>query len=68
MLYACLVYIVSEPIGLNLGLNASTYIISLAVGVAILVFFFVTGNKQMANLAERPDLTQDHLPIGTFSK
>lgn len=68
MLYACLVYIVSEPIGFNLGLNASTYIISLAVGVAILVFFFVTGNKQMANLAERPDLTHEHLPIGTFSK
>lgn len=68
MLYACLVYIVSEPIGFNLGLAAPTYIISLAAGVAILAVFFITGNQQMAKLDERPELTHDHLPIGTFTK
>lgn len=67
MLYACLVYIVSEPIGFNLGLGALTYTISLAAAVAVIVVFFVTGKKQMETLDENPQLTKDHLPIGTFS-
>lgn len=67
MLYAVLVYILSEPIGLNLGLTPVTYIASLIVTIGAIVALAKAGTKQISTLDEHSELVNDHLPIGTFS-
>ena len=67
MLYAVLVYIISEPIGFNLGLTPVTYIVSLVVSVIILWYLTKAGTKQISTLDENSEIINDHLPIGTFS-
>ena len=67
MLYAVLVYIFSEPIGLGFGLGAVSYIGGLIGTIAILVLFWETGKRQKAGLSSGDSILNDHLPIGTFS-
>jgi carbon starvation protein CstA len=67
MLYAVLVYIISEPIGFNLGLTPVTYIVSLVVSVIILWYLTKAGTKLISTLDENSEIVNDHLPIGTFS-
>lgn len=68
MLYACLVYILSEPIGFNLGLTTITYIISLIISLIAIVLLRGTGSKQISLLSKSSAILNDHLPIGTFSQ
>lgn len=67
MLYAVLVYILSEPIGFNLGLTPVTYLVGLVVSVIILWYLTKAGTKQISTLDENSEIVNDHLPIGTFS-
>ncbi|MER2001521.1 MAG: carbon starvation CstA family protein [Carnobacterium inhibens] len=67
MLYACVVYIFSEPIGLGMGLSTLTYILSSILTLGILVLYWETGKKQKRNLDPSDELLNDQLPIGTFA-
>ncbi|MEK4947197.1 carbon starvation CstA family protein [Carnobacterium sp. FSL W8-0810] len=67
MLYACVVYIFSEPIGLGMGLSTLTYILSSILTLGILVIYWETGKKQKRNLDPSDELLNDQLPIGTFA-
>lgn len=67
ILYAVLVYILSEPIGFNMGLVPLTYIVGAALSLVILWVFWESGKKQKENLDSSSPLLNDELPIGTFS-
>ena len=67
MLYACVVYIFSEPIGLGMGLSTLTYILSTILTIGIIVLYWETGKKQKRDLDPSDELLNDQLPIGTFS-
>lgn len=67
MLYAVLVYIMSEPIGFRLGLTPAAYIVSAILSAALLWIFWESGKKQKAQLDPEHALLNDELPIGTFS-
>lgn len=67
MLYACVVYIFSEPIGLGMGLSTLTYILSTILTLGIIVLYWETGKKQKRDLDPSDELLNDQLPIGTFS-
>lgn len=67
MLYAVVVYILSEPIGFAMGLTTGTYIVGMALTLLILTAFFLSGRKQKESLAPDDRLLNDHLPIGTVA-
>ena len=67
MLYAVVVYILSEPIGFRMGLTGMTYIVGVVISVAILILFWTSGKKQKAAVDPDGELINDQLPIGTFS-
>lgn len=67
MLFACVVYIFSEPIGFRMGLTPLTYIVSVLATLAILAVYWKTGKTQKENLDPTDELLNDHLPIGTFA-
>ncbi len=67
ILYAVLVYILSEPIGFNMGLVPLTYIVGAVLSLVILWVFWESGKKQKENLDSSSPLLNDELPIGTFS-
>lgn len=67
MLYAVIVYILSEPIGLNLGLGTITYLASGVIAAIILAVFIESGKKQKASLDTDDELLNDHLPIGSYA-
>ena len=67
MLYAVVVYILSEPIGFRMGLTTMTFIVALVVSIGILVLFWTSGKKQKAAVDPDGELINDQLPIGTFS-
>ncbi|AEB30851.1 carbon starvation-induced membrane protein [Carnobacterium sp. 17-4] len=67
MLYACVVYIFSEPIGLGMGLSTLTYILSTILTLGIIALYWETGKKQKRDLDPSDELLNDQLPIGTFS-
>ncbi|WP_407371657.1 carbon starvation protein A [Carnobacterium sp.] len=67
MLYACVVYIFSEPIGFGMGLSTLTYILSTILTLGIIVLYWETGKKQKRDLDPSDELLNDQLPIGTFS-
>ena len=56
MLYACVVYIISEPIGLRMGLTGLTYLLAFLVSLAILGLFWKTGKTQKAALDPNGEL------------
>lgn len=66
MLYAVVVYIISEPIGFGLGLGTVTYLLSLAMTLGILGVYWVSGKKQKEGLSTDSTLLNDHLPIETL--
>jgi carbon starvation protein CstA len=66
MMYACVVYILSEPIGLQMGLTVATYILAAVLTVGILAVFIKSGQKQKAALSSDSPLLNDQLPIQTF--
>ncbi|OJF91411.1 carbon starvation protein A [Alkalibacterium sp. 20] len=61
MLYAVVVYIVSQPIGLGLELGLVTHVISSIVSVGLLVLFWNSGKKQKEDLLPDSRLLNDHL-------
>lgn len=65
MLYAVVVYIVSQPIGLGFGLGALTYGISLIGTLLILGLFWKSGKKQKEDLLPDSSLLTDHLTYST---
>ncbi|MFL2099887.1 carbon starvation protein A [Desemzia sp. FAM 23991] len=67
MLYAVVVYILSEPIGFRMGLTTMTFIVALVVSIGILVLFWTSGKKQKVTVDPDGELINDQLPIGTFS-
>ncbi|WP_373471278.1 carbon starvation CstA family protein [Carnobacterium alterfunditum] len=66
MLYACVVYIFSEPIGFGMGLTTLAYILSTIVTIGLMVLYWETGKKQKRELDPSDKLLNDQLPIGTF--
>lgn len=67
ILYAVIIYILSEPIGFGMGLGAMTNIVGLGITLAIVYVFWNTGKKQKEGLDVNSPLLNDQLPIGTFS-
>ena len=67
MLYAVVVYILSEPIGFQMGLTVITFIVALIISVGILMLFWTSGKKQKLSVDPDGELINDQLPIGTFS-
>lgn len=67
MLYAVVVYILSEPIGFRMGLTVITFIVALIISVGILMLFWTSGKKQKLSVDPEGELINDQLPIGTFS-
>lgn len=67
MLYAVVVYILSEPIGFRMGLTPMTFIIAMIASIGVLVLFWTSGKKQKATVDPDGELVNDQLPIGTFS-
>lgn len=67
MLYAVVVYILSEPIGFRMGLTTMTFVAALVISVGILVLFWTSGKKQKETVDPDGALINDQLPIGTFS-
>lgn len=67
MLYAVVVYILSEPIGLRMGLTTMTFISAAVVSIGILWLFWTSGKKQKEQIDPNGELINDQLPIGTFS-
>ncbi|MGX7091098.1 carbon starvation CstA family protein [Hutsoniella sourekii] len=65
MLVAVVVYILSEPIGFNLRLSNTTYLLGLIMTGIILVFYWSQGRKQKAKLSKDDPLLNDQLPIHT---
>ena len=65
LLYACLVYILSEPIGLNLGLSPLCYGLALILAIGILALLHYTGSQKIKGLPAHSPLLNDHLPIGS---
>lgn len=68
MLYACIVYILSQPIGLQMGLTVLSYSSAGVITLAILWVFWTTGQKQKASLTPDSQLLNDQLPIHTFEE
>lgn len=67
ILYAVIIYILSEPIGFSMGLGAMTSIVGAGITLIMLYVFWNSGKKQKESLDVRSPLVNDHLPIGTFS-
>lgn len=67
ILYAVIVYILSEPIGFSMGLQPATYIIGAVASLVTLSAFWQSGKKQKESLGVESPLLNDELPIGTFS-
>ncbi|MCC5889859.1 MAG: carbon starvation protein A [Alkalibacterium sp.] len=65
MLYAVVVYIVSQPIGFGLGLGTVTYALSLIGTLLILGQFWKSGKKQKNDLLPDSSLLTDHLTYAT---
>ncbi|MCZ0717343.1 carbon starvation protein A [Aerococcus kribbianus] len=65
MLYACVVYIFSEPIGFNLGLSMISYIGGLIVTVILLAVYWQQGVKQKREMDPSSTLLHDEWPILT---
>lgn len=68
MLYACIVYILSQPIGLQMGLTPLSYTLSAAISLGILWLFWATGLKQKSSLSSNSRFLNDQWPIKTLSK
>lgn len=67
MLYAVVVYILSEPIGLQMGLTTLTYTLGAGITLGIIWVFQDSGRKQKDNLDYNSPLLNDQLPIGSYS-
>jgi Carbon starvation protein, predicted membrane protein len=65
ILYAVVVYILSEPIGLHMGLTPVTYVAGAVITLGFLWLFWESGKKQKENLDYSSPLLNDHLPIET---
>lgn len=65
MLYAVVVYIVSQPIGFGLGLGALTYGLSFIGTLLILGQFWKSGKQQKDALLPDSSLLTDHLTYST---
>lgn len=63
--YAVVVYILSEPIGLHMGLTSITYILGAVITLGFLWLFWESGKKQKENLDYNSSLLNDQLPIET---
>lgn len=50
MLYACIVYILSEPIGFNFGLTLVTYVSGILLSIGVLVGFWKTDKGQLESV------------------
>lgn len=67
ILYAVMVYILSEPIGFGMGLTTLSYLLGLVLSAIVLTAFWVSGKKQKETVDPDGELVNDQLPIGTFS-
>ncbi|HFI0463526.1 TPA: carbon starvation protein A [Streptococcus suis] len=67
MLYACVVYILSEPLGFGLGLNLVSYGLSAIITSVLIYVFWQSGQKQIAKLPNNSFLLNDQRPIGYFA-
>lgn len=67
ILYAVIIYILSEPIGFSMGLTPLTYIIGVVLSLIVIWAFWQSGKKQKETLDSSSPLLNDELPIGTFS-
>lgn len=65
ILYAVVIYILSEPIGLHMGLTPVTYVTGAVITLGFLWLFWESGKKQKENLDYSSPLLNDHLPIET---
>lgn len=67
MLYAVNVYILSQPLGFNLGLNVFSHLIGAILTAGLSLFFWYTGQKQLHHLEPESFLLNDERPIHYYS-
>lgn len=63
MLYAVFVYILTQPIGFNMALDVTAYILAAILTVGLIALFWYSGSKQKDSLSPQSPLLNDHLPI-----
>ena len=63
MLYAVFVYILTQPIGFNMALDVTAYILAAILTVGLIALFWYSGSKQKDRLSPQSPLLNDHLPI-----
>lgn len=63
MLFAVVMYILSEPLGLGLGLTPLSYGFGTLMTAILMWFFWQSGQKQLRNLAPESFLLNDQRPI-----
>lgn len=63
MLYACVVYILTQPIGFRIDLGLVSYILGMLLSMGLLGIFWIQGVKQKASLSSDSLLINDQLPI-----
>ncbi|AMB98710.1 carbon starvation protein CstA [Aerococcus urinaehominis] len=68
MLYAVMVYILSEPIGFRMGLTTITYILGAVLSAIVLAVFLYTGKQQRDKLSPDAKLINDQLPIEVLAQ
>lgn len=67
MLYAVVVYILSQPIGFNMGLGILTYSLALVLTGILVGLFWKSGQKQLKTVHPEAFLFNDHRPINYYS-
>ena len=63
MLYACVVYILTQSIGFRMDLGLVSYILGMLLSMGLLGIFWIQGVKQKASLSSDSLLINDQLPI-----
>ncbi|MBM9832271.1 carbon starvation protein A, partial [Enterococcus faecalis] len=63
MLYAVVMYILSEPLGLGLGLTPISYGLGTLLTASLIWLFWQSGQKQLHRLAPESFLLNDQRPI-----
>lgn len=67
MLYAVVMYILSEPLGLGMGLTLWSYSLGIVLTTGLLYLFWRSGEKQVKQLPKESFLLNDQRPIGYYA-
>ena len=67
MLYAVVVYILSEPLGFHMGLSSLTYLLGALITAVLTALFWHSGQRQLHRLDPESFLLNDQRPINYYT-